>query len=183
MKISKWQSRRSQFNHDWLKNQYLTALDNFLNILDQRIEGDDESEADFIARVLPTWQHKSVEVRSLIEGFEREMSPVTFFDLLPLVNFDAETREWLGDLTHELWLIRYAVRRQLVAQASLSVENADAAYESLCRALSKYKNSDKRAPSYNAVEIRLFRPLFGKFRQACFNVAQAIEQFPSEILI
>lgn len=180
MKIPRWQARRSQFNHDWLKNQYLTALDKFLNILDDRIE-DDEAEANFIARILPLWRCKSGEVKSLIEDFEREMSPATLFAHPPLANLDAETREWLSDLTHELWLVRYAVRQKLVVEAFLTVKDADIAYESLCCALSEY--TDSITPSHTAAAMRSFRPLFGQFRQGCFQVAQAIERFPSEVLI
>lgn len=170
-----WQSRRSRFNHDWLKNQFLPALDNFLNILDGRVE-DEETEATFIASVLPIWETHRTEAHLLPADFERCMSPRTLFERPPLSRCDEETRCWLGDLIHKLWLARYMVG-DLVANASARAREVDDAYIKLQQGLEECKSK------LTARELRPLRPLFGQFRQACYRLALSIERFPNKVLV
>lgn len=172
--LAQWQTRRSRFNHDWLKNQFLPALDKFLNILDDQIE-DDETEANFVSDVLPEWERKSAEARSLAEDFEQEMSPRTLFRQPPLANCDEESKKWLSELTHELWLIRHPVREKIIAEALSRAEDADTAYLRLSKALSGC------ADTKHAVALRPLCSEFLRFRQSCYQLALAIEKFPSEV--
>ncbi len=49
--MPKWQKRRAELNHDWLKNVYLIRIDEFLNLLDDKIE-DRELEKRFVPDIL-----------------------------------------------------------------------------------------------------------------------------------
>ena len=71
-----WQKRRSEFNHDWLKNRFIPALAKWLNLLDDRIE-DLSFEHTFVETVLPQWEDHREEALALPRDFEQEMSPRT----------------------------------------------------------------------------------------------------------
>jgi hypothetical protein len=168
-----WQNRRARFNHDWLKNQYLLALRNFLNLLDDLIEND-ELERTFVAKVLPQWEERREEVRHLIADFETEMSPRTLLAQPPLVNCDRTTRQWLGAVVHSLWLAQYPVK-SLVDEVAKSVDETDAVYTRLKDALGEVENTR------SAEALRPLRPHFAEFYQACQSLARAIGKLPSEV--
>lgn len=175
MNTPAWQQRRSRLNHDWLKNQFLPALGHCLNLLDDLVE-DIAFERSFVAKVLPQWETHLAEVRALPEDFERDMSPRTLFAYPPLANCDAETRRWLGDLVHVLWLARYPVRRW-VSRATARAREAHAAFKRLSHEL------DKCPDTRSAQALRPLRLLVAQFRSACYELALAIEQFPSEVKV
>jgi len=173
MMITCWQKRRSTFNHDWLKNQYMPALAKYLNLLDDLIE-DGEFAQTFVSHVLPEWERQREEAMQIIKTFEREMSPQRLLDSAPLCRCKDYTKRWLGNLMHLLWLERYPVR-SWIAEASESLENTDAAYERLQEAL---RNCDEVC--YNAPPKSL-RTWFADFRDKCQLMANAISKFPSEV--
>ena len=170
-----WQRRRAAFNHDWLKNRFLTALPSFLNLLDHYLE-DPDLERSFVATVLPQWETHRAEALTLGRDFLREMSPAVFFESSPLVQFDPETGQWLGALIDQLWRTRYPVQ-QWVDAVTKRVEEADESYETLQKALRVCCNTTSVAA------LCEHRDLFAAFEQRCQALAQAIETFPSRILV
>src|SRR5207248_1082717 len=94
-----WQRRRSAFNHDWLKNQYLTALASWINLLDSRGGYRDAAfESVFVPEILPQWELSREEALSLARTFDWEMSARQLFQYPPLLRSDSDTKQWLGDL-------------------------------------------------------------------------------------
>ncbi len=170
-----WQKRRSAFNHDWMKNQYLQALDDWINLLDDKQE-DKELERTFISEKLPLWEENRGDIIWLYETFEVEMSPRVLFDEPFLVNADSNTKEWLGNLIHVIWLERYGIKA-ILDRLFVAIQGVDIAYGRLRDAL-------KAVPDTMSIgSLRPLRSLFADFRSACGAVASAVEKFPSEVLV
>lgn len=170
-----WQKRRSEFNHDWLKNQYLTALGSWLNLLDLKIS-DPVLESSFIKGVLPQWENRGPEALCLAASFEQEMSPRCLFNHFPLSQCDDDTKSWLGDLIHNLWLVRYKVK-DLVQRVNIEAEEANKVYNHLQTVLHGCED-------IQSVSALVFlREPFADFRTRCQNLAKAIEVFPTEIKV
>lgn len=172
---SLWQKRRSKFSHDWLKNQFTPALAKFLNLLDDKIE-DAKFERSFVALVLPEWESYREEASALALDFHEEMSPKRLFHQLPLSRCDEHTREWLGDLAHNLWLVRYSVD-QWGSDASAQAANTDLSYVRLREAMQNCTDV-KSAPA-----LRQFRHYFVEFRKCCLDLAVAMEKLPGEMRV
>jgi hypothetical protein len=170
-----WQKCRREFSHDWLKNQYIVALNSWLRLLDGEID-DPLLEHSFLEEVLPRWEVRSPEVRTLIESFPREMSPRQLFDEPPLSRCDAQTTAWLGEMIHGLWLVRCSVE-SLTVVASASLEAANLAYEELSRALATRREGDVL---HRAIPLR---GLFERFRNDCQKLGAALSEFPHEIQV
>lgn len=168
-----WQKRRSDFNHTDMKNKYIPDLAAWLNLLDGRIENSD-TENKFVETMLPAWDSLRGEAFALPKDFEEEMTPKVLFTELPLMNCDADTKQWLGDLMHNLWLASCSVK-QLVAEASESAIKTDEAYHNLKEALKVCKDIKK------AEALRPFRELFAELLRNCRLLAGAIEKFPNEV--
>jgi hypothetical protein len=175
MTTREWQRRRAEFNHDWLKNQYLQDLGRWNRLLADEID-DPRFERRFVAEVLPTWEKQERVVTALVREFEGEMSPRVLFERSPLSDCNSSTQNWLPDLMHSLWLARYPVRAWL-SNARRILEDACIAYSTLCSNLATY-------PDRRSVEkLRPLRPDFERFRSACHDLASAIEKFPDRILV
>ena len=170
-----WQSRRREFNHDWLKNRFIVALNSWLRLLDGAIE-DSILEKSFIPDVLPQWEARRSEASVLIREFEREMSPRQLFSEPPLSRCDGQTKQWLGDLIHGLWLIRVSAK-ELTATAESSVAAVDAAYAELSRVARTRPQGELLA------DMKSHRRLFEQFRDACQKMGSAISEFPQEIKV
>lgn len=173
--ITSWQKRREDFNHKWLKNDLLMALRAWPNLLDG-IDEDMEAEKNFVAKYVKPWPLKQQEAAALIEDFVDQMSPKTLFNEYPLANCDEDTKKWLGDLVHQLWLIRCSVM-SLVADARARLKAVAVAHEYLMTALKVCKDTSK------AREMKPFKKHFDDFRAACEKLGTAIEKFPSEVLV
>ena len=170
-----WQQRRSSFNHDWLKNQYIPALEKFLNLLDDLLV-DAEFEKTFVTAILPIWEANRTEALQLPRDFEQHMSPQILLSHPPLSSLDDETRQWLGNALHNLWLARYPIQ-YWITNVIKCAEAAANSYEQICRALQDCPNPQ------SAASLVAFRALFHQFCHNCRVLARAIEMFPSEVRV
>lgn len=170
-----WQKRRGEFNHDWLKNTYAIALGKWLNILEGRVE-DPELEAAFVSAVLPTWEARYPEALRLVEDFEHEASPRVLFNVPPLRRCSEETKRWLPDLVHALWLERHRVK-ELREDANAAAAAAQASYARLTQALAACEDR------HRGHALAQYRSLFAEFRDRCQELGEAMEQFPGRILV
>jgi hypothetical protein len=169
-----WQRRRVEFNHDWLKNRFLPALDRAVNVLRGDIEDAEYAHA-FLTILLPDWELAAARAADLCDGFEREMSPRCLLDEYPLSLLEAGTRDWLGTLLHEVWLTRFPVRRW-VQDALDRVAAADASYRQVVAHL--------RGNAAPAAEPLLgFAPLLEQLGEDCRALARALERFPRTVLV
>lgn len=167
-----WQLRRCDFNHQWLKNQYLSALDCAANYLSGKLRGEGYLE-DFFATDFRNWESKTGEGRRLIDDFEIDMSPRILFESKPLCDWD-EAFFRAGSLAvHELWLSRNRVC-SLTGHARDCFNAADDAYHKLSQVIKE------EGASYSGQEVR---HCFEIFRSSCRRLSKAVEMFPSRLLI
>ena len=172
--VAEWQKRRSDFNHDWLKNRFLPALAKWINLLDDLIE-DTIAEASFVNSVLRQWEGHGKVAIALAQDFEVDMSPARLFEGIEWLRRRGNN-EWLQKLVHQLWLARYPVQ-EWVTDALACTERADAAYQRLQMGLLQCKETR------SIVALRHLRPQFAEFRDCCHILAQAIGKFPSEVWV
>lgn len=167
-----WQRRRSDFNHQWLKNRYLSALDAAEQVIRGRVKAAAYWQ-EFIEVDLREWQERRDDLRKLLEDFEKEMSPRRFFDSPPLADCDSPAEVVLADLVHQLWLVRYPVGDWIgnARTSSLKVDN-------------HFKLLLKIEPVDETGKVRAeFVAEFEKFRAACRDLSRAVEKFPDRILV
>jgi hypothetical protein len=170
-----WQKRRTAFNHDWFKSQFIPPLARFINLLDGHIE-DIEFGRSFVRCILPQWEAHSQEAFALPADFECQMSPQCLFDHPPLSRCEAGLKGRLKRLVHLLWLARYPVR-QWVTDATACAEEVDATYHRLQKTLQSCENLG------DASALKPFREQFAEFRKQCLALAKAIEKFPGEVYV
>lgn len=169
---SSWQKRRSVFNHDWLKNQYLPALAKLLNLIDSEVE-DPEFARVFVRLILPQWEPRSEEVLSIIRDYERFMSPMLLIDSSRLSGCDAYTKRWLRNFVHSLWLKKNSIT-DIMNSAAARVEQVDTTYRQL-------KSSLRHCNVESGNDLQPLRESFAKFREQCQSLATAMERFPNGI--
>lgn len=167
-----WQMARGRFNHDWLKNRYLPALESFRNVLCGKVRRVDAGR-EFWEIDFPQWEAHRGDAADLIRGFEVCMSPRILLDESPLCGCDGETKQWVGDVAHTLWSARLSVA-ELKKNAEACLKTADVAYAKL-----------KSCTGANPVVDRDHGLLqkFDEFRNACHALAQAFERFPSRVWV
>ena len=177
--ISSWQNRRSAFNHDWLKNKYLNRLNAFLERLNMP-----DSEPMRLFRFLnddfPEWKKQQSKVEDLLETFEAEMSPKSLFKKEPLNHCDNETKIWLGQLIHALWLTRYPVKEWIHAGQNAFC-NVNDQYNNIVKIL-KSKKLDCESEDYQ-IALKSLIPDFLQFKKACEELSRAIGMFPHQVLV
>lgn len=169
-----WQERRSDFNHDWLKNKYLNGLTAFIERL-QSSQPDRERLIEFLHHRFPSWEARRDQLTWLRDTFEDEMSPRRLFEVLPLNRCDEQTKTWLGELVHALWLARYP-KKTSIQTVCAAFETADRQYEHLRRAL---KDVEMVEVAYLAGLL----PDFCTFKESCLALSIAISRLPNHILV
>ena len=170
IKSPSWETRRSEFRHDWLKNTYLNRLNGFLSGLDAA-NPDLEWLREFVEEDLPKWEEKKGEARWVIDAYENQMSPRTLFGRPPLSHCAPETKRWLGDLVHDLWRHRYDTA-EATKDAHQKLNDADSKYEQLL-------NQIEGVPDVN--QLKALRPQFKAFKEACVALNEAISNFTREV--
>lgn len=168
-----WQKRRSEFNHDWLKNRYIPALAKCQNLLDGRIE-DEEFEGSFLTRVFPLWERHRGEALAVIALYEQMMSPARLLDEPPLSRLRDGDKRWLGPLLHSSWLSRTRAD-ELAAGAAEVVRQVDASYLRLKQLLGGLSADDSLA------DLRPHAEQFSHFRERLQELANVMSAFPRQI--
>lgn len=169
-----WQRRRSEFNHQWLKNKLLSALDCAANVMRGKLKGGDYV-GDVVENDIREWERRRVDLDRLLADFESEMSPQALFEILPLSHWEPELKATMGELLHCLWLSRYPVKDW--------VEDARKAAQSVNRSYEQLIHTFAAGATANDSGEREFVARFETFRSACRSLAKSIEQFPKTILV
>lgn len=169
---NEWQIRRSAFNHDWLKNEFLNALKAFITLLDYRAPDSGEIQT-FLHEALPAWPQKAAEAKWLIDSFEAEMSPKRFFDVPPLCNCDEETKSWLPEIVHDLWLARYPVG-ELIHTGHDALAGVSEKYQAL-------RPDALRAEKTPFDRLRGMKPAFLALRDACDALSVVLSQMDIKV--
>lgn len=170
--LNEWQERRSEFNHDWLKNQFLNRLNAFLERL-RSGNSDSEKLSRFVREHLPEWNAHEPEARWLIDSLESELSPKRFFDQPPLNRCDAEAKDWLPTVVHELWLSRYPVH-ELREKAAGNLAQVNRQYAKLSSAL-------KKSASASVGSLVALEHEFSKLSRLCVELHDTFSAFDLKI--
>jgi hypothetical protein len=170
-----WQRRRAALNHDWLKNDYLTAVDAFLARLEQR-NPDLERLEEFLSVDLPGWGRQRQDFESLLDDAEESLSPQRLFDDPPLSNAAPETLTWLPGLTHVLWLARHPIKQRL-AEAHAALQKVEATYKCISQELTGNGRRVSLGP------LQATRPTFVEFSGALRALSHTITALPQKILV
>jgi hypothetical protein len=171
----KWQKRRCELNHDWLKNAYIPALSTWINLLNNEIE-DPEFEKSFIGEVFIQWEENSSKVLLLIDDFCELMSPKCLFERLPLKRCKDDFKEWMIPFIHEFWFTRYPVKKW-VEDASKKAGVVDQLYKRIKKTMTNCSNI------HSAEEFNTYKNLFHDFSMSCRELASSIEKFPGEVKV
>lgn len=172
--LNEWQKRRSELNHGRLGNEFRTELGNVVSVLkgNARWPG---SMGDLISACVDKWQTISEDAQSVVESFEKEMSPRRYFELPPLCNCDSETTAWLPDLIHDLWLSRHPVSTWM-SNARVALTAANSACETM-NSLTPGANPPDKG------ELQAIIASAVGFQDACDSLVERISKFPSTILL
>lgn len=170
-----WERHRNLLNHHWLKNQLQVHLDSLLNAVGGPVQ-DDDFIREFCSSILPRWKTQFKRIHDLIESFEKEMSPRTQFNSGLLSKCKVQSKEWLADLVHVLWLARNSVPI-CVSGALECARDANNAYLSICDALESTAGEDQLR------QLSMHRKLLIDFRNRCERLSQAISRFPHRVLV
>lgn len=165
-----WQRRRSQFNHDWLKNVYLPGLGAWLNVIDGLVE-DPEFRESFCKGRFLQWEERATDVRALLDEFESQMSPRVLFEEPPLSAMGGSVRNWLLPLVDLLWRHRVQVE-PLLDQARRRLASCERVYGTLRRHVGEGVTGGDALRSGVAV-----------FASECTALSATISQLPDEILV
>jgi hypothetical protein len=110
----------------------------------------------------------------MLDRFESEMSPMVFFDRVPLCRCSDETKEWLMPLIHDLWMRREYVNEK-VGSVRRAYDAAEQTYETVRVALGK-------VPEPPTVEdLSSFERVLRIFTTCCETLSRAISALPHEI--
>jgi hypothetical protein len=173
-----WQIDKARFNHDCLKNQFLTASGKLIRIL----RGDVVEEgyiSYFTSTILPSWLKHREQTLKLLGRFEKEMSPAFFFDLEPLSRITLQERQWMAELIHDHWSLSLGLP-ELMARTSEAISAIDTQYEVLNRRLTEapellnqpmtWRHSPDDENLVQCAEI---------FYQRCYYLSDLLSRFPT----
>lgn len=130
-----WQARRTDLNHDWLKNDFLRRLRAFVVRVEDGAQDTGRLE-EFVRKYWPEWRRNSNRIRDLLADAEESLSPRQYFARLPLSECPTEVKGWLPNLVHALWLVRTDVRRHN-GDAQKSLDRAEALFDELSPTLQR----------------------------------------------
>jgi len=170
-----WQQRRSEFNHNWLKNTYHGYILRFHKILDGATKDQEDGVRLFLEK-FPEWEQRRVELKELINEYGDLLSPKSLLNINPLSNLSEEDKLWMGEVINERWMSKYNVPEQIkIAEECL--EKVDLSYDILKKRMENVKIlqdiSDKDGCK-KEVET---------FRDACVELGSAVNRFHNRIRI
>lgn len=126
---SDWQRLREVLNHKWLKNEFMQHLRAFVARA-QATSPDLARLSEFAVEDWPKWEVNQRLIKSLLDCAETELNPCQIFDQAPLSRCPAESKVWLSDVIHGLWLARTSIRKR-IEDARSALTDADEKYHAL----------------------------------------------------
>jgi hypothetical protein len=168
-----WFQRRSDLNHNRLKNQFLMALANVLSVLDHEVDGNGFEER-FCTKILPKWTQLNDEIRDLVHCVEEETAPSRWMAGWKRVRENKVDYEWLGELVDELWKTRHGIDA-LKKESVKSLDHAQVVYEQLTGLLHEgrfFPNSPEQTEKFKQAVI--------EFHDTCEEVSCCLSRFPTE---
>jgi hypothetical protein len=138
-----WLRHRGEINHDWLKNQFGTALRAHRNSI-RGLVTNPSLGCESLRQLVTEWESRASEIEVLVFSFEEALSPSALFREEPLrsAGFCPELERSLQGLVHELWKCRLNLP-SLVSTAVEKLEEARSYATRLRNALESADNSEE----------------------------------------
>ncbi len=171
-----WQNQRVNFNHDWFVNKYLNGLDGFLTRLNQ-ISTDSKINGrliGFLDEQFHEWEGNRSKAKWIIDNFETEMSPKVLMESYPLIHWDKQNRELMGDLVHVLWKGRNPITKW--------IKDCEESYDKVEHIYNKINNQLTMTTPIKTTELISMKQLFREYRDTCELFSCKLSQLPGEIL-
>lgn len=172
--MEKWCHTKINFSHDWLRNIYLRSLDSFIKQI-HYVKPDIEFLKEKIKSEIPEIELKYNEATWLIENCESEMSPRQYFISGPLSKMNNDSKEWMSNLIHSMWLFRYNIHVLLERGRQLLKEILNN-YQVI---ISKTKNIEQ----WRHEDFQHLYDDVVKLRQNCKEFSNVLSELPDEIKI
>lgn len=170
-----WQRECHELNHDWLKNTYIPALAKWQNILDDKVE-DSYFTQTFLTYIFPSWELHRDKAFDLLANYHKSMTPKNLFSEPPLSYIDGDTKEWLGNLVHYLWLARMSVG-EIIDGMSLLVKCIDQSYSEIKKALNNLYDIE------NIIEHKKLKQLFVEMLLQLRSLFNAFDKLRGEVKV
>lgn len=170
-----WQRRRSSLNHDWLRSRVALVISRALRVISGEVIAAD-FDLNSAGGIVGAWRERRDECVGLLEDCAREMTPAVLLNETPLDQLDGDSREWLGEVIHELWLVRYAIDDRVASALALV-----SAVDQTCEALRVGLLDDRMQSRVQLCDFA--RPLLGRLRTEVVQLSEAIEELPKDIRI
>ena len=123
-----WSRRRRGFDHDWLKNQFLTALAH-MDECRPRTSGRSVVRGPFLPATTAPVAEQKKRTTGAGNNFRRRDEPACFFDLIRWLWSAGMQEPWVVGMIDALWRARTQPDR-LQARLQDAVKKCDSAWES-----------------------------------------------------
>jgi len=165
-----WLRQRGEINHDWLKNQFGTALRAHRNAI-RGLVTNPSLGRNSLKNLLAEWNLRVGEIEMLISSFEQALSPSILLREEPLksVAFRPEFTSSLQALVHDLWAHRVGLPK-LVLTAGGSLEEARSCSALLSDALELGTHGSGQVLDALTAFLRSVR-----------NLSEALSAFPRKV--
>ena len=172
-----WANDKARFNHDNITNGYLHILKGFYGCIE--IHQTDEPKMKEYIDDLDGWDKHSQTCSSLLDRFLDEMSPRSLFHTndCPLYNCEPETKNWLGEYTHQKWLNGKGYDRTL-KKAEEALAKVDNIYEGVKTEFGNLISLDGNSffKQLWALEERI-----KEFKHSILSLRNILSEFPQEV--
>ena len=173
---SKWQKRRSNYNHNWLKNSYTTGeIRRWVAFLSGNAEGGDFTKSRFTSYIEAEWVQNGSEILGLLEEYQDAMSPSSLFDEGALSHVDDTTEKWLRPMCVAIWKAKHG--------ADDAVENVHTAYHSANTTLQELSTLVSVHESAALTSGSVFLVKLNTFLRQCQELAEAVHRLESSVKV
>lgn len=111
--ILAWENKRSSLHHGWMQNSYLSFLNARKGYLDGALIGNEKIREDILSQ-FSEWGDKKSEILGLINETVENLSPRQLLDEHPLTVIPEESKVWLKEVVHALYLERTHIEDSVV---------------------------------------------------------------------
>ena len=168
-----WQKQRSDFNHDWLQNNFIVMLSDWSKNI-QKCKWRLCTHKSFEQEVAAEWEASDAQLIALLDTYEKCMSPrVVFEDGAYIRNMAPRWRLFIGDVIHSLWMARHDVSAQ-IERVRYSYAAANQVYEAL---KGTYPSALAAQDTDNLTR------LFNEFKDCCLELRKELSPLQSSIRV
>jgi len=169
----RWEQERGELNHKWLGTNYLLQLKSFNKYIEEVKKIDSmENRKELLSiftYIILQWQENRELILDLLKLAEIELSPVNYFNYLPLSSTSESNKVWLKSIIHNTWLSKYEVIK-LVENSKKIFFDADYEYNKLINLFETIDLLDDKIPGEG-------QKIASNFLNACTDLSYKLSEF------